>query len=118
MMRETSHVIDASVALVTDSLGIRLKTSTVVTIPPHNIIMIPLGPPFRALHCKNVSTKLFKVIGNPLLSIEQSYLLILYTLHRFDTRCPKQCVVIAVNVGDEDIMLNKGMTLCFVQKQI
>ena len=33
-----------------------------------------------------------------------------------DTRYPEQCVVIAVNVSDEDIILNKGMALCFVQK--
>ena len=115
MMRETSYVIDASVALVTDHLGIRLKTPTVVTIPPHNFTMILLEPPFRTLHSKNVNTKLFKVIGNPLSNIEQPYLLILHTLHNFDTRYPEQCVAMAVNVSDEDIILNKGMTLCFAQ---
>ena len=78
--------------------------------------MIPLEPPFRALHCKNVNTKLFKVIGNPLTHVEQPYLLILHTLHRFDTRYPEQCNAIVVNVGDEEIILNKGMTLCFIQK--
>ena len=40
-----------NVALVTDGLGIRQNT-TVVTLPPHNIAMIPLEPPFGALHCK------------------------------------------------------------------
>ena len=65
---------------------------------------------------KNINTELLKVIGNPLWSIEQPYLLMLHTLHRFDTRYPKQCVAIAVNVGDEDIILNKGMALCFVQE--
>ena len=78
--------------------------------------MIPLEPSFRALQCKNVNTKLFKVIGNPLLSIEQPYLLILHTLHKFDTRYPEQCVPIVVNVGNEDIILSKGMTLCFVKE--
>ena len=78
--------------------------------------MIPLEPPFRAVHCKNVNTKLFKVIGNPLIHVEQSYLLILHILHRFDTRYPEQCIVIVVNVGDEDIILNKGITLCFIQE--
>ena len=72
-----------------------------------------LEPPFKALHCKNINTELFKVIGNPLSSIEQQSLIILCTLHIFDTRYPKQCVVIVVN---EDIFLNKGMTLCFVQE--
>ena len=38
------------------------------------------------------------------------------TLHRFDTRYPEQCITIVVNVGDEDVILNKGMTLCFVQE--
>ena len=78
--------------------------------------MIPLEPPFRALHCKNVNTKLFKVIENPLWSIEQPYLLILQTLHRFDTRYHEQCVATTANIGDEDIILNKGMTLSFVQE--
>ena len=50
------------------------------------------------------------------MSIEQPYLLILCTLHKFDTRYPKQCVAIAVNVSDEDIILNKDMILCFVQE--
>ena len=40
----------------------------------------------------------------------------MHTLHIFDTRYPEQCVTIAVNVSDEDIILNKGMTLCFVQE--
>ena len=114
--RETLHVIDMSVASVTNNLGIRLKTSTVVTIPPHSITMIPFEPSFRALQCKGVNTDLFEIIGNPLLSIEQPYILILHTLHKFDTRYSEQCVVIAVNVSDEDIILNKGMTLCFVQE--
>ena len=116
IMRETSHVIGMSVALITNGLGIRLKTLTVVTIPSHNITIIPLEPPFRAQHCKNVNTDLFKAIGNPLLNMEQPYLLILHTLHKFDTRYPEQCVAIALNVGDKDIFLNKGMTLCFVQE--
>ena len=107
MTRETSHVIGMSVALVTDSLGIRLKTLRVVTILPHNITVIQLEPPFRALHWINVNTELFKVIGNPCM-------LILLTLYKFDNGYPEQCFVIALNVGDEDIILNKGMTLCFV----
>ena len=44
---ETSHVTDVNMTLVIDSLGARLKTPTVITIPPHNIVMIPLEPPFR-----------------------------------------------------------------------
>ena len=35
-------------------------------------------------------------------------------IHICDTRYPEQCVALAVNVGDEDIILNKSMTLCFV----
>ena len=72
MTRETFHVIGTSIASVTNNLCIRLKTSTVVTIPPHNIAAIPLEPPFRALQCKNVNTELFEVVENALLSIEQS----------------------------------------------
>ena len=37
-------------------------------------------------------------------------------LHKCDSKYPEQCVVIAVNVSDENIILNKGMTLCFVQE--
>ena len=111
---EASHVTDASMTLVTDSLGVRLKTPTVVKIPPYNISMIPLEPPVRALHCKNDSANLFEIIRNPLLSVEQPYLLILHILHTLHTRYPEQCIVLVVNVGNEDIILNKGMTLCFV----
>ena len=103
---------------MTDGLGIRLKTPTLVTIPPHNVAMIPLELPFRALNCKNVNAELFKVIGNPFTYIEQPYLLILHTLHRFDTRYPEQCIAIAVNVGDGDIILNTGRTLCLYRRQI
>ena len=113
---ETSHVTDVNVALVTDGLGVRLKTPTVVMIPLHNIPMIPLELPFRSLHCKNVNTELFEVIGNPLSSIEQPYLLILHTLQTFDTRYPEHCVAIAVNVFHENVILIKGMTLYFVQE--
>ena len=113
---ETSHVIDMSMILLTDRLGIRLKTPTVVMILPHKIAIIPLEPPFRALHCKNVNTKLFEIIGNPLSGVEHPYLLILHALHTFDTRYPEQYVALAVNVGEENITLNKGMTLCFVQE--
>ena len=49
-------------------------------------------------------------------SIEQPYLLILSMLHKCDSRYPEWCVAIAVNISDEDIILNKGMTLCFIQE--
>ena len=104
---ETSHVTDANMILVTDGLGVRLITPTIVTIPPHMIVMIPLEPPLRAIHCKIVNAELFEIIGNPLSSLKQSCLLILHTHHKFDTRYPEQYVVIVVNVGDEDIFLNK-----------
>ena len=41
-------------------------------------------------------------------------MLILHTLHTFDTRYPEQCIALVVNVGNEDIIFNKGMTVCFV----
>ena len=101
---------------MTNDLGIRLKTSTLVTIPPHNITVILLEPLLRPLQWKSVNTKLLEVIGNPMMSIEQPYLLIFCTLHTFNTRYLEQCVAIAANVSDKDILLNKGMTLCFIQK--
>ena len=101
---------------MTNESGIRLETSTVVTIPPYNIAILPLEPPLRALHCKSVNTDLFEGIGNPLSCIEHPYLLFLNMLHKFGSRYPKQCVAIAVNVSDKDIISNKGMTLCFVQE--
>ena len=73
--------------------------------------MIQLEHLFRALHCKNGSANLFEVIRTPLLSVEQPYLLILHRLHTFDTRYPEQCIALAINVGNEDIILNKGMTM-------
>ena len=51
--------IDMRVDWVTTDLGIGLKTSTIVTIPPHNIAIILLEPPFRVLQCKGVNTELF-----------------------------------------------------------
>ena len=113
--RDILHIIDMGMDIMTNKSDIKLMRSTVVTIPPHNITIIPLEPPWRALQCKSVNTELFEVIGNSFLSIEYPYLLILYMLHKFDSRYPEQCVAIAVNVSDEDIILNKGMTLCFVQ---
>ena len=107
----------ANVVLVTDSLGIRLKSPTVVKIPPHNIANDTIRASFQSSMLHKLSiTKLFKVIGNTLSSIEQPYLLILHILHKFDTRYHEQCVTVPVYVGDEDIILNKGMTLCFVQE--
>ena len=49
-------------------------------------------------------------------SIEHPCLLILNLLHKFDSRYQEQCVAIDVNVSDEDIILNKGMTLFFVEE--
>ena len=103
---ETCHVPDTNMTLVTDGLGVRLKTPTVVTIPPQNIMMILLEPLFWALYCKNVNGKLFGIIGNRLSGIEQLCLLILHTLYKFNTRYPEQCTAIVVNVGDADIILN------------
>ena len=78
-----------SVDVMTNESGIRLMTSAVVTIPPHNITVIPLELPLRALQCKSVNTELFEVLGNPLLSIEHPYLLILIMLCKFDSRYPE-----------------------------
>ena len=69
--REILHITYTNMDLVINNLGIRLKTSTVVTIPLHNIAIIPLEPPLRALQYKGVKTELFEVIGNALMSIEQ-----------------------------------------------
>ena len=113
--RDILHIIDKSVNTVTNESGKRLKTSTVVTTPLHNIPIIPLEPPFRTLQCKNVNTELLEVKGNPLLSIEHPYLLLLNTLHKFESTYPEQYVSIALNVSDEGIILNKNITLCFVQ---
>ena len=48
--------------------------------------------------------------------MEQPYLLIFHTLHKFDTRYSEHVLQIVVNVGDKDIILNKDMTPCFVQE--
>ena len=110
---DSDHATKKIFHIIDTNQSIRLKKSTVVTIPPHNIAIIPLEPPLRALQCKGVNTEVFEVIGNPLMSIEQPYLLILCTLHKFDTRYSEKFVAIAVNVSAGDIILNKGMTLCF-----
>ena len=70
------HIIDTNVNTMANKAGVRLKTSTIVTIAPHNITIILLAPPFRALQCKNANTELCEIKGIPLLSKEHPYLLI------------------------------------------
>ena len=51
-------------------LGIRLVTTMTMAIPPHHMAVIPVAPSsFYSLHSPNITTKLIKVIENPLLYI-------------------------------------------------
>ena len=54
------------------------------------------------------------MIENPLLYIEQPYLCIQDTLYRFYDRGQNKCITLAANISDEELRINKGITICFV----
>ena len=53
------------------------------------------------------------MIKNPLLYIEQPSLCILDTLHKFYNRGQNKCIILAANISDEELRINKGITICF-----
>ena len=53
------------------------------------------------------------MIENPLLYINQPYLCVIDTLHRFYDRYQSKCILLAIKVSDEELRINKGITICF-----
>ena len=62
--------------------------------------IIPVAPPSH-------------LIENPLLYTEKPYLCVIETLHRFYDRHQNKCITLAANVSDEELRINKGITICF-----
>ena len=94
-------------------LGTRLVTTMTVTIPPHHVAVIPDTPSSHSLCSNNITTRLIDVIKNPSLYIEQPDLYVIDTLHRVYDRDQSKCIMLAVNVSDEELRINKGITIGF-----
>ena len=52
------------------------------------------------------------MIENPLLYIKQPYLCVIDTSYTFYDRHRSKCIILAVNVIDEDVRISKGITIC------
>ena len=76
--------------------------------------VIPVTPSSYPLHSTNVTTGLIEMIENPLLYIKQPYLCVVDTLHRFYDRHQSKCITLAVNISDEELRINTGITICFI----
>ena len=109
--RHTNH--DTIMDTMLHRLGTRLVTIMTMTIPPHCMAVIPIVPSSHFICSTNITTELNGVIGNPLLYIEQSGLCILDTLHKFYNRGQNKCIMLAANISDEELRINKGITICF-----
>ena len=62
----------------------------------------------------NITTEIIEVIENPLQYIEQPCLCIPDTLHKFYDRGQGKCITLAANISDEEFIINKGITICFM----
>ena len=100
--RITHHITDTDT--MPNRLGTRLVTTMTMTIPPHHVAVTPSSHPICSM---NITTELIEVIVNPLLYIKQPYLCDLDTLHRFYNRNQSKCIILAVNVSDEELRTNK-----------
>ena len=77
----TNHITD--MYTTSNRLETRLVTTMTMTIPPHHMTVIPVTPSSHSLCSTNITTELAELIENPLLHIEQPYLCVIDTLHRF-----------------------------------
>ena len=62
-------------------------------------------------HEQSMQIGLIEVIENPLLYIKQPYLCVIGTLHRFHDRHQGKSITLAVNVSDEELGINQGITM-------
>ena len=97
----TNHITDMDTAA--NRLGTRLVTTMTTTIPHTIVAVMPVTPSSHSLHSTNITTELPEVIENPLLYIEQPYLCVIDTLHRFYDRHQSKCITLAVNISDEEL---------------
>ena len=66
--------------------------------------MTSLGTPSHSLYSNYITTGLTEVIENPLLYIET-------TLHGFYDRYHSKCLMLAVNISDEELRINTGIIM-------
>ena len=85
-----------------------------MTIPPHHVAVLPVTPSTHPLYSTDITTELVEVIENPLLYIKQPYLCVIDTWHRFFDRHQSKCIMLAVNISDKELRINKGITICFM----
>ena len=78
------------------------------------MVVIPVAPSFHSICFANITTELIEVIENPLLYIEQPCLCILDTLHKFYDKGQNKCIMLAANINDQELRINKGITICFM----
>ena len=109
--RITYH--DTNMDTSPNRLRTRLVTIKTMTIPPLHMAAIHVAPPSHSICSTNITTKLIEVIENPLLYIEQPCLCILDTLHKFYDRGQNECIMLAANISDEELRINKRITICF-----
>ena len=109
--RVTNHITD--IDTMPNRLGTRLLTTMIMRIPPHHMAVIPVTPSSHPICSMNITTELIEVIENPLLYIKQPYMCVLDTLHRFYERYQNKCIMLAANVSDEELRINKGIKICF-----
>ena len=107
----TNHI--SNMDTTSNRLGTRLVTTMTMPIPPHYVIVIPVAPSSHSLHSNNITIGLIQVIENPLLCIKQPHLCVIDTVCRFYERHQSKCIILAVNVSDEELRINKGITICF-----
>ena len=108
----TNHITDMDT--VPNRLGTRLVTTMTMTIPPHHMAVIPVTPSSYPICSTNITTELIEVIENPLLYIKQPYLCVPDTLHRFYDGYQSKCIMLAVNVSDDELRISKGIAICFM----
>ena len=95
-------------------LGTRLVTTMTVTIPLHHMAIIFVAPSSHSLCSTDITTELIDLIENPLLYIKQPYLCVIDTSYRFYDKHQSKCITLVVNVSDEELRKNQGITICFV----
>ena len=108
----TNHITDMDT--VSNRLGTRLVITMTMTIPPHHMAVIHVPPSSHSLHSTNITTGLIEVIENQLLYTKQPYMYVIDILHTFYDRHQSKCITLAVNVRDEELRINKGITICFM----
>ena len=107
--RPTSH--GTNIDTTPNMLETRLVTIMTVTVCPHPVAVIPIAP--SSHFSTNITTEQIEVIENPLLYIKQPHLCILDTLDKFYDRGQSKYITLAANISDEELRINKGITICF-----